>query len=149
MSYYNPQINDQFDKARKQLIYMLSDNGNLNASAGASDIAELQKARADQESQLASRALGFSNDLRGNVESAKQELYSQNSAAADPSAASRSAIARADMLTAPPVYSPIGDVFGQFINQAAARLKTSRAADTSYATPILFGGNSGSSRVVA
>jgi hypothetical protein len=153
LSYYNPQVTDQFDKARKNLIYMLSDNGNLNASSGANLLSELQKERANQEAQLASNASGFTNQIRGNVESAKNQLYAQNSSAADPSAAAQSAINQAQLLSAPPVYNPIGDLFGQFINQAATRVRATKASDQSFTTPILFnggyGGSGGSSRVVS
>src|SRR4030095_9289122 len=42
--FYVPQLNEQFDKARKALTFNLSRSGNLNASAGARSLGDLRKA---------------------------------------------------------------------------------------------------------
>ena len=114
--YYNPQLTDHFEKARRKLIYDLSRSGNLNSGAGAKKIGELTKSRDLQRGAISGQALDYGNQIRTNVENARSDLYSQNQASADPSAAASGALARAGALTTPPALSPLGDVFASLID---------------------------------
>jgi len=117
--YYMPKIEDQYKDAHEQTVYGLSRSGNLNSSAGAERMGELEEAYAKQRANYEDKALGFVNDARGRVQDTRQNLYQQLEASANPAAAAQAANARASQLSQPPQFSPIGQLFGQFLNSGA------------------------------
>ena len=139
--YYMPKIEDQYKDAHEQSVFGLSRSGNLNSSAGAEQMGELEEAYAKQRANYADKAQGFVNDARGRVQDTKQNLYSQLQASADPAAAAQAANARASQLSQPPQFSPIGNLFGQFLNTGAmavdAERKGFRGADLGMRPPKL------------
>jgi len=136
MNYYQPELDRQYDKAQKNLV---------SSRSGATTFGDFADERSRQEAQIGNQAIGFGNDLRSNIESARNELYAQNSSAANPGAAAQSAIQRAKLLTAPPQYSPLGDVFSQFINQASTRVGADKNREIENITPIQFTNTGGGS----
>ena len=125
--YYQPQLQDQYDKARRRLILSLSQSGNLNASAGARQIGDLTTQFKKLQAQIGAGSSAAEQAARASVESNRSNLYNQNTAAADPGAANASAIASYQSLTTPQQYSPLGDVFANFGNQAANAVSAERA----------------------
>ncbi len=127
MGYYTPQLEDQYQDAYRKLVLGLSRSGNLNSGSGARQLGDLKEAYAREQGALSSRALDSVNTLKSNVENARSDLYQQNTAAADPSAAAASALNRAGVLAAPAAYSPLGDLFAGFINNAATAVSAEKA----------------------
>ena len=149
LDFFNPQLEDQFQTTREKLIKNLARSGNLNASTGARQIGDLQKALGEQQGIVGNRALGFANDARADVESNRSALLSSLNATADPFAAANSAAARAQSLSAPQQFSPLGDLFSKFAGVASQNIA---AAQRGFRNPAssLFGPSSsgGSSTIV-
>lgn len=124
--YYMPQLEDQFGKARDKLMFALARSGNLNASAGASQLGELQERRNQQALDIANQAGGQATALRGNVERTRGELASQNAASADPTVMTPLAMGRATELRAPQPLSPMGQIFADLVNTTATGVDIER-----------------------
>ena len=124
--FFNPQIDRQFDRTRETLIKNLARQGNLNASTGARQLADLDTAGQEQRVTFADKARGFATDSRADVENNRANLLRQLQASADPSAAAATAAGQAQVLSAPPTFSPIGDLFTQFGRNAEVQIENAR-----------------------
>lgn len=112
--FYLPQVDEQYDQAKRKLTYKFANTSNLDSSAGANNIANLFRDYNRERASIGDRALGAEKDLRSNVEQNRSELISQLQATADPEAAATSATARAKALATPSPYSPLGDLFSTY-----------------------------------
>lgn len=110
-SFAAPQLEDQYRKAREQLIYGLSRNSLLQSSAGATKFADLSKAYDTNRQVVEGRAMDEANKARAAVESNRSDLVSQLHATADPTAAANAAIARQSYLSSTPGFDPLGNLF--------------------------------------
>jgi len=146
--YYMPQLEDQYQEARRKKVLGLSRSGNLNSGSGARQLSDLFGAYEDNRSLVGNSALDAANRARSDVEGSRSDLYSQNRSAADPSAAQSSALARAGTLTPPQSYSPLGDMFSKFIDNGATAVQAERAGYNGWNTGLFNSGTGGSSRVV-
>jgi hypothetical protein len=133
---YTPQIAKQYEDARRALIFSLSRSGNLNASAGARQMGELDAENKRQLGYLGDQAVGFASSRRGEVERTRSDLVSQLSATADPAAAAASANARAQALTAPPVFSPLANLFANLTQQAGNAVAAERLGAPGWRTGV-------------
>ncbi len=120
LNYYNPQVDEQFADTRKNLRYDLARKGTLNSTPGQNKFADLIDAYQSRRDEVASNALSATNQLKGDVENTKSELYAQNQQSADPSLAAQSAVSRVGALSTTPTYSPLADLFSGIINTGAA-----------------------------
>lgn len=134
--YYLPQVDQQFNNARKKLIFSLARAGNLNASAGSSQLGDLKRKYEESKALIGNEAFNRAQQARADVERNKGDLYSQLSASADPASAAAAATARASALTAPPSYSPIGDIFASFLNTAATGVAAEKAGYPGFNTGL-------------
>lgn len=147
-----PQLDRQFKDAEERLLLAIADtSGNpygsllntrrqrllddYNAQLGLiQDTAREQEARA-----------------REMVANARQELYGQAQATADPNAAVTAARERVGALQTPPAYSPLGNLFASLLEGIATTAEAARAARP-YDRSLLFdqprAGRTGSARVV-
>lgn len=145
--YYYPQIDDQYDDARKRLTLQLARTGNLTSSAGANQMGDLQEYYNDQRTNITNQGLNSTNELRSNIDSTKSQLYNDNRSAADPGSAAAAAASAASMLQPGMPESPLANMFASFFgnagNTAAAYNTGSQYRNTSgvqnYNNP---GGNS-------
>jgi hypothetical protein len=136
--YYLPQLEDQMKNARREMVFNLSRSGNLNASADARSMADLRAAYLKNRALIGDRALAEGKRAEADVASNRNELYSQLSASADPSAAANTAAARAASLTALPTYSPLADIFSSFVNQGANQVAGARGGFDNLASAVGF-----------
>lgn len=132
---YDPQINQQYNKARQQLQLNLSRSGALNSSAGAGALSNLQNQYNQTLSSYGQNAIDAANQQRTSVENARQALYSQNVAAADPSASAASASAKAGSIAAPASYSPLGDLFSAAIQTTTPSVQAANAGYSNWISP--------------
>ena len=116
LDYYTPQLTDQYDDAVERLTLDLARTGNLTGSAGARQLADLQKFYDQQKTSITGRALDAANQLRGSVDSRKSQLYTDNRAAADPGNATSAAASAAQALQPVAPSSPLANVFGDFFS---------------------------------
>src|SRR3546814_8372533 len=136
MAYYQPQLDRQYQNARRKSVLGLHRTGNLSSSAGAGKLGDLTRAYNDNRTLLANNALSAVNDLRGRIEASRNDLYGQNRAAADPSAAASQAAAQVGFLGTPPAFSPLGQLFGNFTNMATTGLAAERAGYPGFNTGL-------------
>jgi hypothetical protein len=112
--YYAPQLDRQYQKARDQLTYSLADSGGMDSTAAGARFGDLTAEYGVQKQQVADRAIGAQQDLRGNVEQNRSELVRQLETGSGVESTAQTALARAGSLSAPPQFSPLGDLFQQF-----------------------------------
>lgn len=149
LSYYLPQLNQQYGDAKRTTLLNLARGGISGSSAGARVLGKLatqdQQARLDVANQAASRR----DASKADYANAKSDLYAQNTAAADPAAAAATASARADALLAPVSYSPLGALFGNIVSQGSNAISAERQGYTGWNTGLFTPNAGGSVRVVA
>lgn len=126
LDYYVPQLHDQYGDTREGVIKRLAREGNLEASTGSKQLGDLTDAANFGYTQVADRARSLSSQQRARIEQEQSRLLSQLSATADPAAAAAQSQAASLALTAPPEYSPIGDVFARFGQNAAKQIEYAR-----------------------
>lgn len=113
---YNPQVDDQFAKAKQGLQYDFARRGTLNSTGAQTGFGDLIKSYGDARDQVASNALGATNTLQSQVSANKTNLYNMNASAADPTAAAANAAGSVGSLMTPATYSPLADLFGGLVN---------------------------------
>ena len=149
MAYASPQIEQQQADARKQLIYALARTGNLDSSAANEKSAELVEEGNQERINAANEALNQENALRNQVENTRGNVVAELNATGDAEAASNSALRASQNLNQPAGFSPLGNLFMNFLSTVAG---IGSRAGNGYSgfvgSPSLFGPSSGSSRVV-
>lgn len=144
LDFFNPQIDEQFEDTRESLIKNLARQGNLNASTGATQLADLDTEAQKQRVNFADQSRGFATSARADVEGNRSNLLTQLRASADPSAAATSAAAQADILSRPQPFSLIGDLFSQFGGLANTQITAARQGFDNPAS-LVFSPSSGGS----
>jgi len=150
---YNPEVDRQFDVAKQQTQYNLARAGTTDSTIGQKQFGDLVRSYGTQKQAIAGQAADATNKLRSDVEAEKTALYGQNSASADPSLASISALSNANSLSTPAQYSPLGSVFAGLTNGVAYGLAgQNNKLPAGYANAFTAGSTlpsgSGSGRVV-
>ena len=146
--YYQPQLDEQYQKAIQKETLQLAGSGNLTSSSGATALSDVRRTYDRQKTAMADAALKAANDVRGQVESNKTDLYATNRAAADPTQAESLATARVGTLQAPQAFSPLGDIFAAVLsngtNQALLSAANKNGSISNFFTaPSLSGSGSG------
>lgn len=114
LDYANPQLEDQYADARKQLTYWLDRNGMLDSTARTEKEADLQKLYDTNKRSVNDRALDYENKMKSSVEDARGNLIGMLSATGDVEGATSGALSRAAALSAPEAYDPLGQMFTSF-----------------------------------
>lgn len=127
LDYATPQVDDQYNDAKKQLTYSLARAGTLDSSVRADKEAELGKEYTKQRQGIADQALSYKTQAMSNVEDARSGLISTLNANGDADGAANNAIARSSALSQPTAFSPIGQLFGTFTNALGAQAAMEKA----------------------
>lgn len=114
--YYLPQVDTQYQDAVRAIKV---GSPSLNSSAFARKEGKLTQDYERSKTDVADRALSAEGDARANVESSRNQILAAVRAGAGAEEAAASATNSARALKAPPVYSPIGDLFSRYLNTAA------------------------------
>ncbi len=109
-----PQLQDQYSDALKNLTFALSRSGRLNSSTGARRKAKAQEAFNLQEQQVSAKGQDFANELEQSMNAGREQLHTQNLAAANPELAASLASSRARAEQQVPAFSPLVDAFKHF-----------------------------------
>lgn len=147
LDYANPQLDDQFADAARDLRIALARNGLLQSSVNADRRAKLQEDYDTQARAVAEQARGYANDTRSNLEAVKADLLTQNQSIADPVLIANQANARAAANAELPAFSPLGQLFIGAADGFSTQMDLERRGKNKYNTPELFK-FSGSSRLV-
>lgn len=128
LAYATPQLEDQYAKARRELVFALDRGGTLDSSIRANKEAELKKLYDTNTRAVADQALGYGNKARDSVESARADLINTLNATGDSAGAVNSAMSRAKALSAPDTYSPLGQLFTTFTGALGTQAALEKAA---------------------
>ena len=149
--YYYPQLDDQYNDARKRLTLQLAKTGNLTSSAGINQMGDLQEYYNTQRTGITNQALNAANDLRADVDMRKSQLYADNRSAADPGSATSAAASAAAALQPTAPSSPLANTFADFfsnLGNSTALYNTSGRQQQTGVQNFNTGGSSGSYQVV-
>lgn len=119
VDYAQPTLDRQTSDARRQLIYALSRNGNLDSSAANMKNTELDRDANEASINIANTGLDQANQARTQVEQAREGVVSQLNATGDDSAASAAALRQSQALAQPQGFGPLGQLFGNFLSGIA------------------------------
>ena len=114
IDYANPQLENQYGDAQKELTFSLARGGNLDSSTRGEQVSELQKLYDLNKQKVADDARAYATTARQNVEDARSGLITTLQATGDAQGAANQAISRAGVLSQPPSYNPLTDLFAQF-----------------------------------
>lgn len=145
LDYANPQLQQQYGDAQKQLTFSLARSGNLDSSARAQQEAKLGDLYSQRSREIGDQALQQETTARNAVEDARGNLITTLNATGDAEGAANSAIARASALSQQPAFDPIGNLFVDFtstLGQQAAQERAEAISGGTYKSPYntgLFG----------
>lgn len=141
VDFARPQLDEQAAKAREQLTFALARNGTLDSSMRSEQNADLQRSVDRNIQDITDKGREYATTARGNVEQARSDLVSSLTLTGDDVGASNAALARAKALSAPPAYSPLGQLFTDYTAGLAQQAAFERAASLGYGTPARSGAN--------
>ncbi len=148
LDFYQPQIEDQFTDAKKQLTFGLARNGILNSTMAADSAGKLSKDYATNWASIVSKADADVNALKSGVANEKSALTAQLNATADADRVTNDALGRTQMLfETRPDYNPLGDIFSG-VGDAFSNYNTAQTNRAVYDTYFGKKGGAPSSRVI-
>ena len=121
-----PDIAKQKVDANNQTLYGLARSGNLDSSTAAKMYGDVSTRNNQAVQNATNNAHSAAQSLRGDVEAERSNLASQLNTTADASAAANEAATQAQILTRPPTYSPITNIFSDLTGQIAANEQARR-----------------------
>jgi hypothetical protein len=127
IDYAMPQVQDQRNKADRELLFAMDRAGQTEGSARADLSGELQKRFDLQSQKVRDDGLAFSTQARTNVEGARSDLVAMLNATGDAEGAANSALARSSALSQPAAFSPIGNLFADFTGALGTQAAAERA----------------------
>jgi hypothetical protein len=135
LDYYAPQLQQQFDEARKEII-LKSPGGTAN-SGFAKRMAELEQQYQQELGAIRGRAVDTSRSRRAEVEQNRSNLLSQVNTGLKAASAAQLAAEQAKYLSQPAAFSPLADIFAQATADVA---NANMAAASGYkpVTPLVF-----------
>jgi hypothetical protein len=108
---YQPQLEDQFQTARKQLMAALARSGNLNSTVRLGREADLGERHKLGLTSIADMIRGAQTQRKQDVANAENIAVGQLQASADPAAAAAQASNLIGANSAMPAFQPLGQVF--------------------------------------
>lgn len=118
-NYYTPEADKQYTDTLGRVRAQLSQRGLLDSTEGARQLGDLASFYEQTKGDIGNQARDFANQYRSSIEDARGGLLALAQGAPEIGAIANQASARANALTAPPAFSPVGDLFARFINQDA------------------------------
>jgi len=125
--YATPQLQQQYTDAQKDLSFFLARTGMLDSSVRADKEAELSRLYGVRSREIGDRALDFERNARNSVEDARSSLVSQLAQTGNADQAAANATSRAAALSKPDSYSPVTDLFGDFLTTLGKQAAQERA----------------------
>jgi hypothetical protein len=112
-----PQLAEQYRTNQKGILYGLSNRG-LDRSTVASEAASgLERTAGEGRQRIAETGITQANQLRKDVEQARQQAISQLYQSADPAQAVQGAVRSAIGFQAPSSFAPLANMFSGIANQ--------------------------------
>lgn len=127
LDYANPQVEDQYGGAQRELTFALDRAGLLDSSVRGTKAADLQKKYDLTKQQVGDQALSYENQSKASVEDARSNLIAMLNATGDAQGAANSAITRASALTQPAAFSPLTNLFADFTSTLGTQAALEKA----------------------
>lgn len=151
LDFANPQLDNQYKDARKDLGFALARQG-INASSTAGDRwGKLQEDYNLQQQAIADKAMGYANQAKSNIADEKQSLLTMLNSTADPGSAVSAARSAVNSLSSTPSFSPLGPLFQNATAGLAAGMQGNQQfKQNEKLNNIMYGGDPdrGSGKVV-
>jgi hypothetical protein len=135
-SYYNPQLDQQYQNALNSLTYQLGQQGILQSSEGDRQLALLKQSYDTNKETVANNGLNAATTAKQNVATQQNALLGQAQQAGDPSALAAQAAETAAAIPSPVSYSPLGSVFSNLLGQGTNALSIQQGG-----VPVSGGGS--------
>ena len=114
LDYYMPQFQRQAGDADRGLRIKLGRTGNLTSTAGAREISRLEEDKEANRRRIMDESIKYSTGQRKALEDTRGNLIGQLEAGAGIENVAGQAAAQARSMTAPPAFSPLGDLFKNY-----------------------------------
>jgi len=124
----NPQVNDQYARARQGLMFALADGGLTRSSVAAQRLGDLERDYGQQKIAVADQARGYGQQARADVEQSRAGLVQQATATGDAALSGNAAMNEANRLGGAQTFSPLGALF-QNVAAGIGVSANARAAD--------------------
>jgi hypothetical protein len=142
--YYQPQLGEQFAQAKRSLVLSSPSTG---SSAFARRIGELTRDMQRQQVALKERGQGAANTQRQSIENSRLSLIDSVNRGLGVDEAGNMASDRARLLSAPPTYDALPDLFSRFLSGASNTVRAQQAGYTPD-VPLLFSGRGSNTKTV-
>jgi len=116
-NYYDPQLSTQYQNSLNSLTYQLGQQGILQSTEGARQLALLQQQNQTAQQGIASGALSAENSAKQQVANQRSSLTALANTAADPSAVASQVSQSAASAVSPVQYSPLANAFTGLLGQ--------------------------------
>lgn len=116
LNFAMPQLQEQASQAEKNLTFKLANQGLTESGAADTLNLSLLNEINRQASGVASTGVQQAQDLQKQIEQQRSNLISQLEASADPGSATSQALSTAAQFSAPSVFQPVGNMFGNWAN---------------------------------
>jgi len=147
VDYARPQLDRDYAKGMMALKAALARQGLSDSSVSQEKDRFARTAFGEELQNVQQKGEGYSNQSRDSVETARQNLLSQNLALANPTAAASAAQARIHTLSALPQYQPLVDTFGHLTEGLATQAALERRGKAQY-NAFGLGPQNSSTRVI-
>jgi hypothetical protein len=134
INYYQPQVTEQYGKAKDETKYRHAMAGTLSSTANIGNIADLSKQNKINTGEVTSKALEATNQLGDSIDDARAAAEAQVYSTENPTVASTAASRAIKNITAEkPTMTPLGEIFNIATIGAANYLKGSTNASNKVA----------------
>jgi len=127
VDYAQPQLQQQYNDAQRELTYALARGGLLDSSVRGAKMAELQQRNDLLAQQIGDQALAAANQDRNAVEDSRANLIATLNATGDATGVANQALTRASVLSKPQAYSPLTNLFADFTSALGTQGALERA----------------------
>ena len=116
---YNPQLDDQFNKAKESLVHLFANRGTHGSSAANRKYGELNERMNKERINISDRAIGAGSTAKSDLERSRGRLISLAEGGAGVENVAAQAASEATSLSAPRNYDTLANVFADFTGNAA------------------------------
>jgi len=150
-NYYNPQLQDQYDQAKKQLQFGLARAGISQSKAAGEEMAKLDKQYGMKRQDVISGAQNYANQARTQIENQRSGLLNQLSATGGEEATAGAFLGKGNgnsvgslPIQAPQMqqFSALGDLFGNLSQIAVNDTRVANAMGNNGLLQSAFRGSS-------
>ena len=134
--YAMPELQDQYDQSRKNIVYSLARKGNLNSTVAGDQYGLLDKELAKNMVGIEGAGADYANQARRDVQANKQDVIGQLNTTYDAASANDMALSASKALAVPKSVSPLGQLF---TNVSALAAQSKLASDSATAGAYPYG----------